>query len=136
MIAHHCDSNAILAVLFKTWADRHQMIAYNTIMQRLKDRKLIVDLQILDNEASKAYKQTITSDWGIKFQLVPPHIHRQTRYSNIQSPLPGYFSRSCRRLPKTLLGPTIAPSQAHIEPSTSITGTTNDISLQMHTGAL
>ena len=34
-------------------------------------------LQILDNEASKAYKQTITSDWGIKFQLVPPHVHRK-----------------------------------------------------------
>ena len=46
-------------------------------MQRLKDKHLLVDLQILDNEASKAYKQTITSDWGIKFQLVPPHTHRR-----------------------------------------------------------
>ena len=46
-------------------------------MQRLKDRKLIVDLQILDNEASKAYKQTITSDWGIEFQLVLPHVHHR-----------------------------------------------------------
>jgi hypothetical protein len=46
-------------------------------MQHLKDRNLIVDLQILDNKASKQYKQTITSDWGIKFQLVPPHIHRR-----------------------------------------------------------
>ena len=53
------------------------MVVYNAIMQRLKDCKLIVDLQILDNKASKAYKQTITSNWGIKFQLVPPHIHRR-----------------------------------------------------------
>ena len=75
MIAYHCNSNAILAAPFKTQADRHHMIAYNAIMQRLKDRKLIVDLQILGNKASKAYKQTITSDWDIKFQLVPPHIH-------------------------------------------------------------
>ena len=75
MIAYHCDSNAILAAPFKTQADKHRLIAYNDIMQRLKDRHLLVDLQILDNEASKVYKQTITSDWGIKFQLVPPHIH-------------------------------------------------------------
>ena len=62
MIAYHCNSNAILAEPFKTRADKHRLIAYNTIMQRLKDRHLLVDLQILDNEASKAYKQTITSD--------------------------------------------------------------------------
>ena len=61
MIAYHCDSNAILAVPFKTRAHRHQLIAYNSIMQRLKDCKLLVELQILDNEASKAYKQTITT---------------------------------------------------------------------------
>ena len=62
MIAYHCDSNAVLAVPFKSRADRHRLIADTTIMQHLKDRKLIADLQILDNEASKAYKQTITSD--------------------------------------------------------------------------
>ena len=77
MIAYHCNSNAILAELFKTRSDKHRLIAYNTIMQQLKDRRLLVDLQILDNESSKAYKHTITSDWGIKFQLVPPHIHRR-----------------------------------------------------------
>ena len=46
-------------------------------MQRLKNKGMLVDLQILDNEASKAYTQTITSDWNIKFQLVPPYIHRR-----------------------------------------------------------
>ena len=75
MIAYHCNSNAIFTEPFKTCAGKHRLIAYNTIMQRLKDQHLLVDLQILDNEASKAYKQTITSDWGIKFQLVPPYIH-------------------------------------------------------------
>ena len=77
MIAYHCDSNAVLDVPFKSRVDRHHLIAYNTIIQRLKDRKLIVDLQILDNETSKVYKQTITSDWDIHFQLVPPHIHHR-----------------------------------------------------------
>jgi len=34
-----------------------------------------VDLQILDNEASALYRETITGTWNIKFQLVPPHVH-------------------------------------------------------------
>ena len=55
MIAYHCNSSVILAEPFKTWADKH-LIAYKTIMQRLKDKHLLVDLQILDNEASKVYK--------------------------------------------------------------------------------
>ena len=67
MIAYHCNSNAILARPFKTRADKHCMLAYNNIMQRLRDKGMLVDLQILNNEASEAYKQTITSDWKIKF---------------------------------------------------------------------
>ena len=78
MVAYHCDLNAILDVLFKTRADKHCLIAYNSIMQCLKDCKLLVDLQVLDNGASKAYKQTITSDWGIKFQLVSGLVYKLT----------------------------------------------------------
>ena len=77
MVAYHCDTNAIFAVPFKTRADRHRLPAYNSIMQRLRDRDLIVDLRILDNEASKEYKRTIKEVWGVQFQLVPPHIHRR-----------------------------------------------------------
>ena len=46
-------------------------------MQQLKERGLLVDLQVLDNESSKAYKQTIMEKWGITYQLVPPHVHRR-----------------------------------------------------------
>ena len=77
MIAYHCDSNIILALAFKTQANKHRLVAYNIIMQQLKNKGMLVDLQLLDNEASKAYKQTITSDWNIKLQLVPPHIYRR-----------------------------------------------------------
>ena len=53
MVAYHCDANAIIAVTFKSCKDKDRMVAYNTIIQRLKDRNMLVNLQILDNEASK-----------------------------------------------------------------------------------
>ena len=37
MVAYHSDSNAILAVPFKTRADRHRLLAYAEMMQRLKE---------------------------------------------------------------------------------------------------
>ena len=53
------------------------MVAYNSIIQHLKDRNIIVNLQILDNEASKEYKTIIKYQWNIKYQLAPSRIHRQ-----------------------------------------------------------
>ena len=77
MVAYHCDSNAIMVVPFKTRKDKDRMAAYNTIMQSLKDRDMLVNLQILDNEASKEYKTLIKDKWNINHQLVPSHIHCQ-----------------------------------------------------------
>ena len=53
------------------------MAAYNAIMQRLKEKDLLVDLQILDNECSKEYQATIRNSWKVQFQLVPSDMHRQ-----------------------------------------------------------
>ena len=77
MVAYHCDSNAILAVPFTLRKDQHRLQAYDKIMQQLTDRGMIVDLQILDNEASAAYKRIITTKCEVTFQLAPPHIHRR-----------------------------------------------------------
>ena len=77
MVAYHCDANAIMDVPFKSRKYKDRMVAYNTIMQRLKDRNMLVHLQILDNESSKEYKKIIKDKWNIKYQLVPSHIHRQ-----------------------------------------------------------
>ena len=79
MIAHHADGNLILQQAFKTRSDKHRLEAYNAIMTRLSARGLLVDLQILDNEASAAYKHAITVTWQCKFQLVPPDMHRRNR---------------------------------------------------------
>jgi hypothetical protein len=52
MVVYH-SSNAILVQPFKSRKDTHSLEAYNVIIQRLKDRDLLVDLQILDNECNK-----------------------------------------------------------------------------------
>ena len=76
MVAYH-SSNVILFEPFSSRKDKHRIAAYNVIMQRLKDRNLHVDLQILDNECSKEYKQTMKEKWGVTYQLVPPDLHRR-----------------------------------------------------------
>jgi hypothetical protein len=77
MIAFYANGNLILQQAFKTRNDRHRIAAYNAIMLRLVAPGLAVDLQILDNEASATYKETITVKWKAKFQLVPPDMHRR-----------------------------------------------------------
>ena len=77
MIAYHCDSNTILTAPFKTKSDKHRIEAYNSIMKRIKARGHKVDLQILDNECSAEYKRVMEEEWNIKFQLVPPEVHRR-----------------------------------------------------------
>ena len=77
MIAHHANGNLILQQAFKTRSDKHRIEAYNTIMTQLSARGFGVALQILDNEASTAYKHAITVTWQCKFQLVPPDMHRR-----------------------------------------------------------
>ena len=48
------------------------MMAYNDIMQRLKEKNQHVDLQILDNEVSAEYKKLMTDTWKVAYQFVPP----------------------------------------------------------------
>ena len=59
MIAYHCNANLILTEPFSSRKDMHRLVAYKNIMQQLTDNKLLVDLQILDNEASAEYKRSI-----------------------------------------------------------------------------
>jgi hypothetical protein len=79
MIAYHADGNLVLQQPFKTKSDAHRLAAYNIIMTHLATTGLLVDLQIMDNEASAAFKQAITFAWRAKFQFVPPDMHRCNR---------------------------------------------------------
>ena len=76
MVAYHL-SNVILIEPFASRKDKHRIVAYNIIMQRLKDRNLLVDLQILDNKCRKEYKATMKDKWGATYQLVLPDLHRR-----------------------------------------------------------
>jgi hypothetical protein len=62
---------------FKSRSNTHWIAAYNTIMMHLAAQGLSVNLQILDNKASAAYKHAITSTWQAKFQLLPLDMHCQ-----------------------------------------------------------
>ena len=42
-------------------------------MQRLTNNKHLVDIQILDNEASAEYKRAIKTKWNAAYQVVPPN---------------------------------------------------------------
>ncbi len=75
MIAFHKEGNLILQQAFKSKKDVHRIAAYNAIMTRLAADGLNVDLQIMDNKASAAYKQVVTDKWKASFQLVPPDVH-------------------------------------------------------------
>ncbi len=75
MNAFHANSNFILQQALKSKSNRYQIAAYSTIMTRLAAQGLSVDLQILDNKASVAYKEAITFKWNATFQLVPPDMH-------------------------------------------------------------
>ena len=41
-------------------------------MTPLKTKGHIIDHQVLDNEASKAYRRHVTDIWKATYQLVPP----------------------------------------------------------------
>jgi hypothetical protein len=79
MIAFHANGNLILQQAFKSKSNHHYIAAYNAIMLCLTARGLSVDLQILDNEASTAYKEAITFKMNTKFQLVPSDMHHSNR---------------------------------------------------------
>ena len=67
MIAYHCDLNAIIFNPFNSCADKHILLAYGSIIKRLKDCNMLVDLQILDNKTSTEYNSIIKAEWGVRY---------------------------------------------------------------------
>ena len=98
-VAYHCDTNAILVEPFQTREDRHSIPAYTRIMTRLKTRGHIIDHQVLDNEASKAYSRHVTNIWVATYQLVPPDVHRRNIAERAIRTFKAHFLSILARIP-------------------------------------
>ena len=91
MVAYHFYSNAMLVAPFKTRKYKHKLEAYKSIMTCLRKNGMSVNLQILDNEASSKFKHLITEDLGIKYQLLPPDIHRRNAAERVIRTFKAHF---------------------------------------------
>jgi hypothetical protein len=76
MILYHVDSNSISTKPTKNKTEGELILARGRALQRMRACGIIPTRQVLDNEASTAYKQAIT-DSGMTYQLVPPDDHRR-----------------------------------------------------------
>ena len=76
-------------------------------MQWLNGNKLIVDLQILHNEASAAYKHAITKKWNANYILVTPSTHTRNAGERAIRTFKAHFLsilRSVAHIPQEICG--------------------------------
>ena len=76
MILYHYGTNAILAEPCKSKDQRELVRAFTALHTYLEKRGHKPTSLILDNEAPPQL-QTVLEEKGIKFQLVPPYVHRR-----------------------------------------------------------
>jgi hypothetical protein len=76
MILYHTDRNSIWVEPTKNRTEGELILAYTRALTRLHACGLTLKCQVLDNEASAAYKQSILNS-GLTYQLVPPDDHRR-----------------------------------------------------------
>ena len=75
MVIYSYDANAILAEPLKNRSAGEIVKAWKTINEKLEKAGVSPLVYILDNEISKEFKNALHKK-HIKYQLVPPHIHR------------------------------------------------------------
>ena len=76
MILYHAASNSIWVEPMKNRTEGEIIQARAIALTRMKTCEITLERQVLDNEASAAYKGAIR-DSGMTFQLVPPEDHRR-----------------------------------------------------------
>eukprot|EP00804_Cyclotella_cryptica_P020437 CCRYP_014425-RA/>CCRYP_014425-RA protein AED:0.04 eAED:0.02 QI:0/0/0/1/1/1/2/0/1218 len=76
MILYHTDSNSIWVEPTKNRTEGERILARTRALSRMRACGLSPKRQVLDNEASAAFKQAIL-DSGMTYQLVPPDDHRR-----------------------------------------------------------
>ena len=78
MVAIHLDANYIFNEPMKNRTEGEITAAYQRIIHRMRAAGLGLKKHILDNEASKSFKDTIRSN-GMEYELVPPGNHRRNQ---------------------------------------------------------
>ena len=76
MVLVEIDSGAILAEPMRNRTSGEMINTYQALVNRLHRSGVKPKRHILDNEASKEFKECIQEN-GMTYQLVPPHDHRR-----------------------------------------------------------
>ena len=76
MVLIDIDSNSIWAEPMKNRTEGEMILARRRALLRMKACGVVPQHQVLDNEASKAYKQEI-AETKMSYQQVPPDDHRR-----------------------------------------------------------
>ena len=76
LVIYHYDSNAILVRPLRNRTGKSIATAYMDIFNLLKSRGIEPKTFILDNETSTTLLNAFENE-GVKYQLVPPHMHRR-----------------------------------------------------------
>ena len=76
MVLFEVDSNNILIEAMKSWTAGNMILAYQTLIDRLKEKGIQPMMHVLDNECSAEVTMAIKRN-GMKYQHVPPHDHRR-----------------------------------------------------------
>ena len=74
MVLFELDSNNILVEPMKSRTAGNTILAYQTLVNRLKEKCIHPAMHLLNNECSAEMKIAIQRN-GMKYQLVPPHDH-------------------------------------------------------------
>jgi hypothetical protein len=76
LVLYTQDDNAILVEPLKNRSEAEQLKAYTTLLTRASKGSAL-SLHWMDNEASAGLKDLLRTQFNLKYQLVPPHIHRR-----------------------------------------------------------
>ncbi len=118
MVLLENDSNAILVEAMKNRLAGEMIQAYQILVEHLRSAGLTPKMHILDNECSAKFKEQIKLN-NMKYQLVPPHNHRQNIAEKaiqvFKAHFHKYFVRRGQIIPTSFMGQTPWTSGTHTQ---------------------
>ncbi len=90
MVAIHLNANYIFIKPMKNKTEEEMMVAYQRIVNRMRTVGLGLKKHILDNEASKAFKEKIKEN-EMEYELVPPRNHQRNQSERVIQTFKAHF---------------------------------------------